>query len=138
MRPAASPLTPEAIRNNQYLRGADPERLSPDGYTLDIAYMARPGAEEIQLDLILDYRSNVALYPTFQAYFREHQPPLRAIWGKNDQSFIPPGAEAYRRDLPDAEVSFLDAGHFALETHAAEIAQAMRAFLEAKLRPAKA
>ena len=125
-------LTPEAIRNNQYLRGADPARVAPDGYTLDIAYMARPGAEEIQLDLILDYRSNVELYPTFQAYFRVHKPPLLAIWGKNDQSFIPPGAEAYRRDLPDAEISFLDTGHFALETHAAEIALAMRTFLAGK------
>ena len=128
-------LIPRAIRELQYLRGANPERVAPDGYTLDIAYMARPGAEEIQLDLILDYRSNVELYPTFQAYFRSHQPPLLAIWGKNDQSFIPPGAEAYRRDLPDAEIRFLDAGHFALETHSAEIAEAMRTFLGGKLGP---
>lgn len=123
-------LTPETIRNEQYLHGADATRVSPDGYTLDIAYMARPGADEIQLDLILDYRSNVALYPAFQAYFRDHQPPLLAIWGRNDQFFIPPGAEAYRRDLPDAEIVLLDAGHFALETHAAEIGATMRRFLE--------
>jgi pimeloyl-ACP methyl ester carboxylesterase len=122
-------LSPAAIREVQYLHGSDPQRVSPDGYTLDIAYMARPGADEIQLDLILDYRSNVALYPTFQQYFRTHRPPLLAIWGKNDPHFLPPGAEAYRRDIPDAEVRFLDTGHFALETHSAEIAAAMRDFL---------
>jgi pimeloyl-ACP methyl ester carboxylesterase len=122
-------LSPTAIRDVQYLHGSDPQRVSPDGYTLDIAYMARPGAEEVQLDLILDYRSNVALYPTFQQYFRRHRPPLLAIWGKNDPHFLPPGAEAYRRDIPDAEVRFLDTGHFALETHSAEIGAAMRDFL---------
>src|SRR5262249_22139926 len=93
------------------------------------ACMARPGAEEVQLDLILDYRSNVALYPAFQQYFRTHRPLFLAIWGKNDPHFLPPGAEAYRRDIPDAEVRFLDTGHFALETHADEIAAAMRDFL---------
>ena len=123
-------LKPEAIKSR---RGADPQRISPDGYTLDIAYMARPGAEEIQLDLILDYRSNVALYPKFQEYFRTRRPPLLAIWGKNDRSFIPPGAEAYRRDIPDAEVQFLDTGHFALETHAEEIGLAIREFLGKRL-----
>src|SRR5580693_2747436 len=102
-----SSLTPETIREWQYFHGADRERVSPDGYTLDIAYMARPGAEEIQLDLILDYRGNVALYPAFQQYFRDRQPPLLAIWGKNDQSFIPPGALAFKRDLPNAEVQLL-------------------------------
>jgi pimeloyl-ACP methyl ester carboxylesterase len=122
-------LSPAAIRDGQYLHGSDPQRVAPDGYTLDIAYMARPGAEEVQLDLILDYRSNVALYPTFQQYFRRHRPPLLAIWGQNDPHFLPPGAEAYRRDIPDAEVRFLDTGHFALETHAAEIGAAMRDFL---------
>ena len=124
-----SSLAPDTIRNWQYFNGADPARVSPDGYTLDIAYMARPGAEEIQLDLILDYRSNVALYPTIQAYLRAHQPPLLAAWGKNDAHFLPAGAEAYRRDLPKAEVHLVDAGHFALETHADEIAGLMRAFL---------
>jgi pimeloyl-ACP methyl ester carboxylesterase len=122
-------LSPATIRDIQYFFGSDRERVSPDGYTLDIAYMARPEAEEIQLDLILDYRSNVALYPTFQQYFRTHRPPLLAIWGKNDPHFLPPGAEAYRRDLPDAQVRFLDTGHFALETHSAEIGAAMREFL---------
>jgi pimeloyl-ACP methyl ester carboxylesterase len=122
-------LSPATIRDWQYLTGADKQRMSPDGYTLDIAYMARPGSDEIQLDLILDYRSNVALYPAFQNYFRTHRPPLLAIWGKHDPAFIPPGAEAYKRDLPEAEVRFLDTGHFALETHAGEIAAAMRDFL---------
>lgn len=91
--------------------------------------MARPGAEEIQLDLILDYRSNVALYPDFQAYFRKYRPPLLAAWGRYDPAFIPAGAEAYRRDLPDAQIHLLDAGHFALETHAQEVADLMRTFL---------
>lgn len=122
-------LSPDTIRNWQYGTGADPELLSPDGYELDIAYMARPGAEEIQLDLIRDYRSNVALYPEFQAYFRAHRPPLLATWGRNDPAFIPAGARAYKRDLPDAEVHLLDTGHFALETHAGEIATLIREFL---------
>jgi pimeloyl-ACP methyl ester carboxylesterase len=126
-------LSPETIRNWQYGTGADPKRLSPDGYELDIAYMARPGAEEIQLDLILDYRSNVALYPAFQAYFREHRPPFLAVWGRHDPAFIPAGAQAYRRDLPDAEIHLLDAGHFALETHHGEIAAHIRDFLGRKL-----
>lgn len=127
-------LAPETIRDIQYGTGTDLSRLSPDGYTLDIAYMSRPGADEIQLDFVLDYRSNVARYPDFQAYFRDHQPPLLAVWGKHDPFFIPPGAEAYKRDLPDAEVHFLDTGHFALETHANEIAGYIRDFLGRKLK----
>lgn len=122
-------LAPDTIRNWQYGTGADPQRLSPDGYELDIAYMARPGADEIQLDLILDYRSNVALYPAFQSYFREQRPPLLAVWGRHDPAFLPAGAAAYQRDLPDAQVHLLDAGHFALETHAQEVASLTRAFL---------
>lgn len=124
-----SSLSPETIRNWQYGTGVVPERLSPDGYELDIAYMARPNAEEIQLDLIRDYRTNVALYPDFQAYFRQHRPPLLATWGRHDPAFIPAGARAYKRDLPDAEVHLLDTGHFALETHADEIATLIRDFL---------
>lgn len=127
-------LAPETIRNWQYGTGADPELLSPDGYELDIAHMARPGAEEIQLDLIRDYRNNVALYPDFQAYFRKHQPPLLAAWGRHDPAFIPAGAEAYKRDNPAAEVHLLDAGHFALETHADEIAALILGFLARVLR----
>lgn len=126
-------LSAETIINFQYLHGADRSHVSPDGYTLDIAYMARPGAEEIQLDLIGDYKSNVARYADFQNYFRSHQPPLLAVWGRHDPAFILPGAEAYRRDIPDAEIHLIDAGHFALETHAAEIAQLMRDFLGRKL-----
>lgn len=123
-------LAPDTIRNWQYGTGADRELLSPDGYELDIAYMARPGAEEIQLDLILDYRSNVALYPAFQSYFREHTPPLLAVWGRHDPAFLPAGAFAYQRDLPEAEIHLLDTGHFALETHAEEVATFIRAFLK--------
>ena len=122
-------LEPDVIRDFQYRNGADTTRVSPDGYTLDNAYLARAGADEIQLDLILDYRSNVALYPDFQRYFRESKPPLLAAWGRHDAFFLPAGAEAYRRDLPDAEVHLLDTGHFALETHAAEIAALIDRFL---------
>jgi pimeloyl-ACP methyl ester carboxylesterase len=123
-------LKPDTIKNWQYLTGADPQRMSPDGYTLDIAYMARPGAEDIQLDLVLDYRTNLEKYPAFQAYFRERQPPFLAAWGKHDPAFIPAGARAYQRDLPKAEVHFLDTGHFALETHAREIADLLIPFLK--------
>ncbi len=114
----------------QYTHGvSDATTVSPDGYSLDNFYLARPGADEAQLDLFSDYKTNVALYPTFQKYFREHKPPLLAVWGKNDPFFLPPGAEAFKRDLPGAVVRFLDTGHFALETHAAEIAAAIRDFL---------
>lgn len=115
----------------QYTHGVpDVSAVSPDGWALDDYYMVtRPGADEIQLDLFRDYRNNVALYPAFQEYFRAHRPPLLAVWGKHDPFFLPAGAEAYKRDLPDADVRFYDTGHFALETHAAEIAQAIREFL---------
>ncbi|MCS0503628.1 alpha/beta fold hydrolase [Ancylobacter mangrovi] len=122
-------LTPESIRW-QYEHGvADTTRVSPDGYSLDAWYTGRPGVHEIQLDLFLDYASNVALYPTFQAYFREYQPKLLAVWGRHDPFFLPAGAEAYRRDIPGADIRLLDTGHFALETHAREIADAIRASL---------
>jgi pimeloyl-ACP methyl ester carboxylesterase len=114
----------------QYTHGVpDVSQVSPDGYSLDNFYMIRPGAHEVQLDLFGDYKSNVALYPAFQHYFRTHQPRFLAVWGKNDPFFLPPGAEAFKRDLPSAEVRFFDTGHFALETHADEIAQAIRDFL---------
>lgn len=122
-------LSPDTIKNWQYGKGADPELLAPDGYELDIAYMARHGAEEIQLDLIRDYRNNIALYPDFQAYFRAHEPPLLAVWGRHDPAFIPTGAAAYKRDNSAAEIHLLDAGHFALETHAGEIAALILDFL---------
>ncbi len=119
-------LTPRSIRW-QYEHGvADVGRVSPDGSALDIHYTRRPGVDEIQLDLFRDYASNVALYPAFQRYFREHQPKLLAIWGRNDPFFLPAGAEAYRRDLPQADIRLLDTGHFALETHVDEIATAIR------------
>ena len=121
-------LSDDAIRF-QYQHGAPENLVSPDGHGLDMFYMRRPEAEDIQLDLILSYATNVALYPAFQAYFRDKRPPLLATWGRNDPFFIPPGAEAYRRDLPKAEIHFLDTGHFALETHHAEIAALMRDFL---------
>ncbi len=114
----------------QYTHGvADPSLVSPDGRNLDDFYLARPANDEIQLDLLLDYQSNVALYGAIQAYLREHRPPLLAVWGKNDPFFIPPGAEAFKRDVPSAEVRFYDTGHFALETHAKEIGGAIREFL---------
>ncbi len=114
----------------QYTHGvSDATTVSPDGYSLDNFYLARPGADEPQLDLFGDYKTNVALYPTFQKYFRDHKPPLLAVWGKNDPFFLPPGAEAFKRDIPGALVRFFDTGHFALETHAAEIAAAIREFL---------
>src|SRR3989475_2462570 len=122
-------LTPETTRW-QYTHGVpDQTMVSPDGQNLDNFYLARPGADEVQLDLFGDYKSNVALYPSFQEYFRTSKPPLLAVWGKNDPFFLPPGAEAFRRDIPGAVVRFFDTGHFALETHADEIAAAIRDFV---------
>ena len=126
-------LTLDATKS-QYLHGvADATLVAPETYTLDSALLQRGGNDEIQLDLFLDYASNVALYPKFQEYFRTKRPPLLAIWGKNDPFFVPPGAEAYKRDIPEAEVHFLDTGHFALETHHEEIASRIREFLKRKL-----
>jgi pimeloyl-ACP methyl ester carboxylesterase len=114
----------------QYTHGvSDPASVSPDGYSLDNFYLSRPGAHEVQLDLFGDYKNNVALYPAFQTYFRTRNPRLLAAWGKNDPFFLPAGAEAFRRDIPEAVVRFFDTGHFALETHADEIAAAIRDFL---------
>ncbi len=122
-------LAPETTRW-QYTHGvANEAAVSPDGQSLDNFYLARPGADDVQLDLFGDYKSNVALYPVFQNYFRTHRPPFLAVWGKNDPFFLPPGAEAFRRDIPNAVVRFFDTGHFALETHAKEIAADIRDFL---------
>jgi pimeloyl-ACP methyl ester carboxylesterase len=122
-------LAPDTTRW-QYTYGvSDVTAVSPDGYSLDNFYLARPGADEVQLDLFGDYQSNVALYPTFQEYFRKHKPRFLAAWGKNDPFFLPAGAEAFRRDIPGAQVHFFDTGHFALETHATEIAGLIRDFL---------
>ncbi len=134
----ASPTNREALRAFlkpeatvwQYTHGVpDATAVSPDGYSLDNFYLGRPGAAELQLDLFGDYKSNVALYPSFQKYFRTYKPHFLAVWGKNDPFFLPQGAEAFQRDIPDAEIRFFDTGHFALETHVDEIASAMRGFL---------
>jgi len=122
-------LAPETTRW-QYTHGVpDVTAISPDGYSLDNFYLARPGADEIQLDLLGDYKSNVALYPTFQSYFRTHKPRFLAVWGKNDSFFLPCGAEAFRRDIPGAMIHFFEMGHFALKTHAKEIAAEIRSSL---------
>src|SRR4051794_21930288 len=123
-------LAPETTRW-QYTHGVpDPTLVSPDGQNLDNFYLARAGADDVQLDLFGDYKSNVALYPSFQEYFRTHKPPFLAAWGKNDPFFVPAGAEAFKRDNPKAVVRFFDTGHFALETHAGEIARSIRDFLK--------
>jgi pimeloyl-ACP methyl ester carboxylesterase len=122
-------LTPETTRW-QYTHGvSDPSQVAPESYTLDSSLLARPGNDEIQLDLFLDYASNVALYPAFQEYFRKHLPPMLVVWGRNDPFFLPSGAEAFKREIPEAKIWFFDSGHFALETHHAEIAAIMRDFL---------
>jgi len=126
-------LLPEMTRF-QYVHGVKDEALvAPESYTLDAALLARPGNDEIQLDLFLDYASNVRLYPKFQEYFRTKKPAFLAVWGKNDPFFLPPGAEAFKRDIPEAEVHFYDTGHFALETHAAEISAVILDFLNRKI-----
>ncbi|MFZ3329679.1 MAG: alpha/beta hydrolase [Candidatus Acidiferrales bacterium] len=123
----------------QYTHGvANPDSVPPESYTLDTALLERPGNKDIQLDLFLNYASNVKLYPKFQEYFRKSKPPLLAIWGKNDPFFIPPGAEAFRKDIPNAQVQFLDTGHFALETHVIEIAAAMKELLDNALKTGQA
>ena len=138
---APTPENREVLRKNiltlegtrwQYTHGvSQPESVPPESYTLDAALLERPGNKDVQLDLFLDYASNVKLYPKFQEYFRESQPPLLAIWGKNDPFFMPAGAEAFRKDLPNANIQFLETGHFAIETHVVEIAAAIKDFLAA-------
>jgi pimeloyl-ACP methyl ester carboxylesterase len=129
-------LKPETTKW-QYTHGvADEALVAPESYTLDSVLLARPGNDEIQLDLFLDYASNVALYPKFQEYFRQKRPPLLAVWGKSDPFFLPPGAEAFKRDIPDAEIFFFDTGHFALETHVEVIGAKIRDFLGRRLRAA--
>ena len=125
-----SAFAPETIIG-QYTFGTPEGSVSPDGYSLDIFYTRRAGYDEIQSDLIFDYQSNVALYPTFQKYLREHQPKLLAVWGKNDPSFVWQGAEAFRKDLPAAQIHFVDSGHFALESHCDEIATLIKNFFAA-------
>lgn len=123
----------------QYLEGvSDPTKVAPDGYTLEGLHVSRPGNTDIQLDLLLDYASNVRMYPDFQAYFRKYQPPMLAVWGKNDPYFLPAGAEAWKRDIPKAEIHFYDTGHFALETHAEQITPVIRDFLDRSIGAAEA
>jgi pimeloyl-ACP methyl ester carboxylesterase len=132
-----SPEKREPIRARMSLEGVkaayfqgvpDPRVIEPESYTLDAAILARPGNAELQVDLKLDYKRNIERYPLYQAFFRERQPKLLAVWGRNDLFFIPPGAEACRRDIPGAHVVFLDTGHFALETHTDSIAREIREF----------
>ncbi|MBN7767939.1 MULTISPECIES: alpha/beta fold hydrolase [Pectobacterium] len=119
----------------QYLEGvSDTSLVSPDGYTLEGLHVSRPGNADIQLDLLLDYASNVQRYPEFQAYFREKQPPLLAVWGRHDPYFLPAGAEAWKRDVPHADIRFYDTGHFALETHANDIIPVIHAFLDYNIK----
>lgn len=122
-------LNAEGMRREYYSGIPASYEIAPEAYTLDTALLARPGNVDIQLDLFLDYANNVKLYPKFHEYFRQHKPPLLAIWGKHDPYFIPAGAKAFQRDIPAATVQFLDTGHFALETHLEPIAAAMREFL---------
>jgi pimeloyl-ACP methyl ester carboxylesterase len=122
-------LSPAATEQRHTAGTAHPERYDPDSWTDEIAHLSRPGQREIQAALLYDYRTNVASYPAWQAWLRAHRPPTLVVWGRNDPSFIAPGAEAYRRDLPDAEIHLLDAGHFALDEQTDEIARLILAFL---------
>jgi pimeloyl-ACP methyl ester carboxylesterase len=125
--------TPASVKW-QYLEGVpDPSLVPPDGYTLESMQVSRPGNGGIQLDLVLDYATNVQSYPLFQAWFRDRQPPLLAVWGQNDPYFLPAGAKAWKRDIPDADIRFYDTGHFALETHGQEIIPVIRAFLDSHI-----
>ena len=134
-RQALSDFPTAASIKWQYFEGVrDPQRLAPDGYTLEATHIERPGMADIQLDLLLDYASNVASYPDYQAYFRAYQPPLLAVWGRNDPFFLPAGAEAWKRDIVKADVRFYDTGHFALETHGQEIIPVIREFLDNALQ----
>ncbi|MBK1896630.1 alpha/beta fold hydrolase [Chryseobacterium paridis] len=126
-----SDFTSEKMTQFQYLEGVkDRSLIAPESYALDQYFLDRPGMNDIQIDLMLDYRTNVALYPKFQEYFRKYQPQFLAAWGKYDPFFLPPGAEAYKKDIPNATVKFYETGHFALETHAEEISNDIKAFLK--------
>jgi pimeloyl-ACP methyl ester carboxylesterase len=118
-----------ATEQRHTLGTSHPERYNPDTWTDEYAHLSRPGQGEIQADLLYDYRTNVASYPAWQAWLREHRPPVLVVWGRNDPSFIAPGAEAFERDLPDADIHLLDAGHFALDEKNDEIASLILAFL---------
>jgi pimeloyl-ACP methyl ester carboxylesterase len=115
----------DGVRESYFQGVSNPDRIEPEAYWLDAALLARPGMMDLQADLKLDYKSNIERYPLYQQFLRTHRPPLLAIWGKNDSFFIPPGAEAFKRDVPNADVQFLDSGHFALETNVDDIASAI-------------
>jgi pimeloyl-ACP methyl ester carboxylesterase len=122
----------------QYTEGVrDVQRISPDAWTVDQAYMDRPGNKDIQLEMFYSYGTNPGHYPAWQAYFRKHQPPMLIAWGKNDKIFPPAGAHPYLRDLPKAELHLLDTGHFALEEDSAEIGKLMRNFLQKNVQAAR-
>ena len=126
-------LTLEATRS-QYLDGvADPTAVNPDLWELDQRYLELPGRDAVMLDLLYDYQSNVAAYPAWQAYLRSHRPPALLPWGAHDRFFPPAGAEAYRHDLPDAEIHLLPTGHFATATHSAQIAELILQFVDARV-----
>lgn len=116
------------------VRKEDLAKVGPDGWQHDQSLMDRPDNSDVQLDIFYDYRTNLPLYPKWQEAFRKYKPPLLAVWGKNDEIFIAPGAEAYRKDLPDAEIHLLDTGHFAIETHRNEIAGYITDFLKRKIK----
>jgi len=129
-REALREATSLSATQQQYIHGTpDPAQVAPESYTLDAALLARPGVQEAQLDLFLDYQHNIEIYPEFQRVFREQQYPTLAIWGEHDDSFLPAGASAFQRDLPNTALHFLNTGHFALETHLDEIVREMNPFL---------
>ena len=123
-----SRMTLEGVKAAYFTGVSDLSLIEPESYTLDAAILARPGNADLQIDLKLDYKRNIERYPLYQAFFRARAPKLLAIWGRNDMFFVPPGAEAFRRDIPDCRVVLLDTGHFALETHVDPIAEEMRRF----------
>jgi len=130
-RDALREFTTLKLTKWQYEEGvSDKSLISPEAYTLDQYFLDRPGNVEIQLDLLKDYSTNVKLYPAFHAYFRKYQPKLLAVWGSKDPYFLPAGAEAYKKDIPDAMVKFYNTGHFALETHAREIGADILTFMD--------
>jgi pimeloyl-ACP methyl ester carboxylesterase len=124
-----SRMTFDGVQSAYFQGVPDPSRIEPESYTLDAAILARPGNADLQIDLKLDYKRNLERYPLYQTFLRNHRPKLLAVWGRNDLFFIPPGAEAFRRDVPDTRVVFMDTGHFALETHVDPIADEIRSFL---------
>jgi pimeloyl-ACP methyl ester carboxylesterase len=127
--PIRARMTLDGVKD-AYFHGVDPSSIEPESYTLDAAILARPGNADLQIDLKLDYKRNIERYPLYQAFFRERQPKLLAVWGKNDPFFAPPGAESFRRDIPAARIVLLDTGHFALETEGEAVADEIRHFLQ--------